>query len=113
VLLRALEPVAGVALMRERRGTRDRDLCRGPARLAQAFAIGGADGGLDLTRGPGRLRITDDGCPPPDSPAVSARIGISKAQDFPWRFLVPGNRHVSGPTPPADASRSQGRDQVD
>jgi DNA-3-methyladenine glycosylase len=96
VLLRALEPVDGVALMRERRGTPDRDLCRGPARLAQAFAIGGADGGLDLTRGPGRLRITDDGVPPPASPAVSARIGISKARDEPWRWYVAGNRYVSG-----------------
>lgn len=96
VLLRALEPVDGVALMRERRGTRDRDLCRGPARLAQAFAIDGGDGGLDLTRGPGRLRITDDGVAPPDSPGVSTRIGISKARDFPWRWFVPGNRYVSG-----------------
>lgn len=96
VLLRALEPVDGLASMRERRGTADRDLCRGPARLAQAFAIGGSDDGLDLTRGPGRLRITDDGCPPPDPPAVSTRIGISKARDFPWRWFVPGNRYVSG-----------------
>ena len=96
VLLRALEPVEGIALMRERRGTQDRDLCRGPARLAQAFAIGGADDGLDLTRGPGRLRITDDGCAPPQSPAESARIGISKARDFPWRWFVAGNRYVSG-----------------
>jgi DNA-3-methyladenine glycosylase len=103
VLLRALEPVEGVALMRERRGTQDRDLCRGPARLAQAFAIGGGDDGLDLTHGPGRLRITDDGCPPPDSPAVSARIGISKARDFPWRWFVAGSRYVSGAKRVSDA----------
>jgi len=96
VLLRALEPVAGLALMRERRGTSDRDLCRGPARLAQAFAIAGADDGMDLTRGAGRLRITDDGQAPPELPGVSARIGISKAQDFPWRWFVPGSRYVSG-----------------
>ncbi len=96
VLLRALEPVDGLALMRERRGTQDRDLCRGPARLAQAFAIGGDDSGHDLVRGPGRLRITDDGVPPPDPPSVSARIGISKARDLPLRWFVPGNRYVSG-----------------
>lgn len=96
VLLRALEPVDGLALMRERRGTQDRDLCRGPARLAQAFVIGSADGGLDLVRGSGRLRITDDGVPPPDPPSVSARIGISKARDLPLRWFVPGNRYVSG-----------------
>jgi DNA-3-methyladenine glycosylase len=98
VLLRALEPVDGLALMRERRGTKDRDLCRGPARLAQAFAIGGVDDGLDLVRGPGRLRITDDGHLPPASPVASARIGISKAKDFPWRWFVPDSPYVSGAT---------------
>jgi DNA-3-methyladenine glycosylase len=106
VLLRALEPVGGIALMRERRGSPDRDLCRGPARLAQAFAIVGADGGLDLTRGPGRLRITDDGVAPPASPAISARIGISKARDLPLRWFVPGNRFVSATTGPRAAQPS-------
>ena len=82
--------------MRELRGTNDRDLCRGPARLTQAFGITGAEDGVDLVRGPSRLRITDDGHAPPPQARVSARIGISKAKDFPWRWSVPGNRFVSG-----------------
>jgi DNA-3-methyladenine glycosylase len=96
VLIRALEPVAGLDAMRALRGTNDRDLCRGPARLTQAFAITGEEDGVDLVRGPGRLRITDDGRAPPANARVSARIGISKAKDFPWRWSVPDSRFVSG-----------------
>jgi DNA-3-methyladenine glycosylase len=98
VLIRALEPVAGLEAMRALRGTSDRDLCRGPARLTQAFGITGEEDGVDLVRGPSRLRITDDGHAPPGKAHVSARIGISKARDFPWRWSVPDNRFVSGPT---------------
>jgi DNA-3-methyladenine glycosylase len=97
VLLRALEPVAALRIMRERRGTEDRDLCRGPARLAQAFAITGADNGGDVVRGSQRFRITDDGVAPPAIPGVSPRIGLTKARDFPWRWYVPDSRYVSGP----------------
>jgi DNA-3-methyladenine glycosylase len=97
VLIRALQPVAGLDAMRALRGTRDLDLCRGPARLAQAFGITGNEDGEDLVRGPGRLRITDDGREPPAAAQISARIGISKAKDFPWRWSVPDNQYVSGP----------------
>jgi DNA-3-methyladenine glycosylase len=97
VLIRALEPVAGLDAMRALRGTSDRDLCRGPARLTQAFGITGKEDGVDLVRGASRLRITDDGHAPPRDAHVSARIGISKAKDFPWRWSAPDNRFVSGP----------------
>jgi DNA-3-methyladenine glycosylase len=95
VLLRAAEPIGGLALMRERRprAKTDRDLCSGPARLAQAFAIARAQDGNDLVRG--RYRIVDDGTPPPIDAVVGPRIGISRAIDAPWRWYVPHNGHVS------------------
>jgi len=96
VLLRALEPVAGLELMRAARpkARRDRDLCRGPGRLAQAMGISGADDGDDLRRG--RIRVLDDGVAPPESPQVGPRIGISIAAHEPWRWYVAGNPCVSG-----------------
>jgi DNA-3-methyladenine glycosylase len=96
VLLRAAEPVAGLELMRAARpkAKSDRDLCRGPGRLAQAFGITGADDGGDLRRG--RIRVLDDGLPPPGNPHAGPRIGISVAAHEPWRWHVPGNRYVSG-----------------
>ena len=99
VLLRALEPLAGLDRMREARGSAisDRDLCRGPARLCQAFGISGAQDGVDLTDLRGALRIVDDGVSPPDMPAVAPRVGIRHAVDAPWRWYVPGNRFISKP----------------
>jgi DNA-3-methyladenine glycosylase len=96
VLMRALEPVAGLELMRAARpkARTDRDLCRGPARLAQAFGITRADDGDDLRRG--RIRVLDDGVEPPRAPHAGPRIGISTAVHEPWRWHVPGNRFVSG-----------------
>jgi DNA-3-methyladenine glycosylase len=96
VLLRALEPVAGVELMRAARpkAKTDRDLCRGPGRLAQAFGITRADDGDDLRRG--RIRVLDDGVEPPGAPHVGPRIGISEAVHEPWRWHVAGSRYVSG-----------------
>jgi DNA-3-methyladenine glycosylase len=96
VLMRALEPVAGLELMRAARpkAKSDRDLCRGPARLAQAFGITGADDGDDLRRG--RIRVLDDGMAPPRAPQVGPRIGISEAVHEPWRWHVAGSRYVSG-----------------
>ena len=99
VLLRAAEPLAGLALMREARpaAKRDRDLCSGPARLCQAFGIGRAQDGVDLVTGVGGLSIVDDGVAPPDAPVVTARIGIRHAADEPWRWYVRGNPNVSKP----------------
>jgi DNA-3-methyladenine glycosylase len=97
VLLRAAAPVQGLALMRVRRpkARADRELCAGPARLCQAFAITGAFDGTDLTRG--ELRVVDDGTPPPRAPVVTTRIGLrpGEGDESPWRFLVPGDAHIS------------------
>lgn len=95
VLLRAAEPIGGLALMRQRRprAKHDRELCSGPARLTQAFAITRAQDGDDLVRG--RYRIADDGIAPPLDAVVGPRIGITRAIKAPWRWYVPGNAHVS------------------
>jgi DNA-3-methyladenine glycosylase len=98
VLIRALEPIGGIELMRERRGpVRDEDLCSGPGKLTQALGVGLELNGTDLFDGPVRL-----GPPIGPRPAVIAgtRIGITKAPDLPWRFCAAGSRHVSRPWPP-------------
>ena len=86
VLLRALSPIAGIDVMRERRGGR-RDLADGPAKLCQALAIGPAHNGADLCTA-GDIGLYDDGTPPPSDPVVGPRVGISKAVDLPWRWRV-------------------------
>lgn len=97
VLLRALAPIDGLDAMRAARPRcrRDRDLCRGPARLCQALGIARAQDGADLTTGAQGLRIVDDGIPPPSAPLLTPRIGISRDMDKPWRWLVPDEPHVS------------------
>lgn len=96
VLIRAIEPLQGVALMQRLRGiTRLTDLARGPGRLAQALAIERDHDGLDLCRST-RLWLAH-GCGEVEEPGVSVRIGISCAVEQPWRFYERGNAHVSGP----------------
>lgn len=94
VLLRAAEPLAGLELMRVRRGERP-DLCRGPGRLAQAFGISRLHDGLDLCE-PGPLRL---GAPSATRGPIgtSRRIGLTKEVDRPLRFFERGNAFVSGP----------------
>ena len=87
VLLRALQPVDGIDVMRDRRGGRD-DIADGPAKLCQALAIGPEHNGSDLL-GVGPVRLVDDGVAPPVAALVGPRIGITKATDRPWRFRVP------------------------
>lgn len=96
VLIRALQPVAGLDLMRvvRPRAKNDRELCNGPARLAQAMGIGGAQNGEDLVDGDTYMLI-DDGVPVPRKPVQTTRIGISKAADYPWRWYVADNAFVS------------------
>ena len=100
VLLRALVPLEGLEAMRAARRSAagavpsDQELCRGPARLAQAMSITGADNGTDLCR-LGRVSVRDDGAPPPATPACGPRVGLAVATDFPWRWWVPEERHVS------------------
>lgn len=107
VLVRALEPVAGLDLMARRRGTRERHrLARGPGCVGRALGLGRADDGEDLTRGP--LWLSD--LPPRRggrSIRRSARIGITRAASRPWRFFLSGHPCVSAG--PASAGRSRRR----
>ena len=96
VLIRALEPVSGLSLMRQRREVaRDDDLTSGPARLCEALGINKDQDGVRLDRGP--LRILGGEAVPDESVLVTKRIGIRKAADWPLRFLVKGSRFVSRP----------------
>jgi len=92
VLIRALEPVHGIDVMRERRGLDDlRLLCAGPGRLCQALGITVEHDGLPLDEPPFELlaRETD-----PDI-VVGPRIGITQAADRPWRYGLAGSRFLS------------------
>jgi DNA-3-methyladenine glycosylase len=92
-LIRALEPVVGLDLMRQRRGVEDeRLLCSGPGKLCQALGIELDWQGTDLVTSE-RLWIAPG--PPVSNIAVSGRIGISRGQEHPWRFWETGNPHVS------------------
>ncbi len=93
VLLRALEPVEGLALMRRRRRLDDhRLLCSGPARLAVAMGLGSPDNGRRL--GTGRLHLLDDGSVP--ELGVTPRIGVNGPDaDRPWRFVAAGSPWAS------------------
>jgi DNA-3-methyladenine glycosylase len=94
VLVRAVEPLSGLELMRARRGvTGDVSLTSGPARLCDAFAITREQDGARLDRGP--LRILEGVTVPDEEIVVGSRIGIRKAADWPLRFSVKGNRFVS------------------
>lgn len=97
VLMRAIEPVAGIERMRAARprATRDRDLGSGPARLAQAMGITGEFDGIDLIRNERGLCIASDGMPPPEDAVAGPRIGISRGIEHPWRWHVPAHPHVS------------------
>jgi DNA-3-methyladenine glycosylase len=97
VLIRALEPVEGLELMRERRGLeRVEDLCSGPGKLTQALGIELVDNGCDLARGP--VVITERPREWREVPiAASRRIGITKAAELEWRFSAVGSRYLSRP----------------
>jgi DNA-3-methyladenine glycosylase len=97
VLIRALEPSAGLERMRERRAGRpDAELCSGPGKLTEALGIGLGENGADLGRDP-FLLLPPAGAPP--QIAVGRRIGITKAVERPWRFCAAGNPFVSRPRP--------------
>jgi DNA-3-methyladenine glycosylase len=92
VLIRALEPLAGLDAMRERRGLESpRLLCAGPGRLCQALGLTGEHDGLPLDEPPFELR--------PRTVAVEVaagpRIGITKAADRPWRYGLAGSPFLS------------------
>ncbi len=97
ILIRALEPLDGIPIMRRNRGIeRLRDLARGPGRLAAALRIDRGLDGLDLCR-EGPLWLAQDSTGPGEI-AESIRIGLSRDADRPLRFYSPGNPFVSGPT---------------
>ncbi len=100
VLIRALAPIRGIELMRERRGgvARDRDLCSGPGKLTQALGIELDLNGGDLATGAVKIlpasrdwhgvRVV-----------VGPRVGINHAAELPWRFAAAGDPNVSRPRP--------------
>jgi DNA-3-methyladenine glycosylase len=101
VLIRALEPVEGIELMRARRGLdRLEDLCSGPGKLTQALGIGLDLNGSSLVDGPIEVLARDPAARPPRI-VLGERIGITKAVDLPWRFCDADSRHVSRPWPAA------------
>lgn len=103
VLIRALEPVAGIERMRRRRGLdRIEDLCSGPGKLTEALGIGLDLNGVALDGGPIGVHPRGAGW---EEPAIvtGPRIGITKATEHPWRFCAAGSRFVSRPRPKPDA----------
>jgi len=94
VLIRALEPLAGLDEMRARRGVdAERLLCSGPGRLCQALGVTRAHDGLPLDAPPFELRAREG----PVEVVAGARIGITKAAERPWRYGLAGSRFVSRP----------------
>jgi DNA-3-methyladenine glycosylase len=102
VLIRAIEPTAGIAAIKRRRGVTDeRLLCSGPGRVCQALGITGAHTGLPLDELPFELFARDG----PVEVITGVRIGITKAVDKPWRYGLKGSRFLSKPFP-ATAGKS-------
>jgi DNA-3-methyladenine glycosylase len=96
VLIRALEPVEGLDVMRARRGLRRaEDLCSGPGKLTQALGIGLELNGSSLLDGPIEMLAREH----EPRIVIGERIGITKAADLPWRFCDADSRHVSRPWP--------------
>jgi DNA-3-methyladenine glycosylase len=94
VLIRAIEPTAGLDVMARRRGLADpRLLCAGPGRVGQALGITLAHNGLPLARAPFHVAAAEA----PVQIVAGPRIGISKAVECPWRFGLAGSKFVSRP----------------
>ena len=100
VLVRAVSPIEGIELMRRRRPRvkRDRDLTNGPGKLCLAMAIDGAMSGTSLRTGP--IVIREGAAVPDDAVVVTPRIGITRAAEWPLRYLVRDDPYVSV-TPPS------------
>ena len=98
VLIRALEPTAGLSVMRRRRGLSEaRALCSGPGKLCEALGVTIKHYGLALDRAPFELRARET---TPEI-AIGPRIGISKAVELPWRYGLKGSKFLSKPFAPA------------
>jgi DNA-3-methyladenine glycosylase len=99
VLIRALEPLEGIGVMRERRGGRpDVQLTSGPARLCQALGIDRGFDGMDLCVPDSHLFVEQDGAVPDGQVVTGPRVGVrgdETALTVPWRFYIRDNRYVS------------------
>lgn len=109
VLLRALEPVTGIAEMARNRGLDEdapvRMIASGPSRLCLALGLTRAThNGLDVTSSASLLQVRDDGFPQPEV-MITPRIGIKHAVDLPLRFALRGHGCVSGPRRLAELQR--------
>ncbi len=94
VLVRALEPLEGVELMRERRGAvRERDLTNGPGKVCEALGITGAQNGIPLRKS--AIEILRGVAVPDSKVVVTPRIGITKSAEWPLRWYVAENPYVS------------------
>jgi DNA-3-methyladenine glycosylase len=94
VLIRAVEPLEGIQIMRQNRKNKsDKELTNGPGKVTQALGVSRELGGHDLHEPPLKLIVRP---PIPDDQIVrTTRVGISQAQDAPWRFYIRGNPCVS------------------
>ena len=100
VLIRAFEPLEGIARMQDRRGGKPlSQLASGPARLTQALEIGREENGLDCCRPDSPLTLARGSAVPPSSVAATPRIGLGRTPEpwlsKPWRFTIRGNGFVS------------------
>lgn len=96
VLIRSLQPVEGIALMRKRRGdVNDLQLTNGPAKLTQAMAINRSHNGAALLRSDSELKLLPGF--EPNAITQTTRVGISRAKEKPWRFYITANAYVSKP----------------
>jgi DNA-3-methyladenine glycosylase len=97
-LVRALRPTAGLERMRERRGVEsDRALCSGPGKLCQALAVTREHDGLPLDEPPFELYAREEAV----DVVAAPRIGITRASERPWRYLLRGSPYVSRAAPRA------------
>jgi DNA-3-methyladenine glycosylase len=104
VLVRALEPTAGIDAMRDRRGLDDvRALCSGPGKLCESLGVTGHHDGLPLDEPPFELRERTS----EPAVAVGPRVGITKAVALPWRYVLTGSRFVSRPIETAGGRRAR------
>jgi len=89
VLIRAIAPITGIDVIRQRRGGRpDRHLTNGPGKLCEALAIRREDDGTDVCDPHARIRLLSDGTPPPVAALAGPRIGISAATEVPWNWRL-------------------------
>src|SRR6266516_1612679 len=94
ILIRALEPRRGVELMKRRRGVNDlRQLCSGPGKVTQAFAVTGRDHEMDLCSDPRHCFVSNSSAT--FDIVADKRIGISRSAHLPWRFTLRGSPFVS------------------